>query len=342
MKRIFISCLFSVFVFLFSSVLYLYNANITFFNKEFIKTRLLEEGVYQQLPSLGMDYFLESQDLSLKGLPLGETDLKDLAQSSIPPDWLQNQTERAIDQIFPYLLGQSDHFQIKISPQPLKKDLSFKLEKFLEEKLSKKKPCTENEVRNLALQPSLPDCRPPEEVLNQLFSDRFFTHLLEEIPDEIILSDQNFPEITDHLATPREVMRLIPVLINFSFGALVLTFIFLLLLFPKNLKSFTRWISTVLTSASITPLIFSFLVVNVIFGLLPQLLAKLSLPPLMNNFLLSFIKSILNQFFTNIQTQTLVIFLLGGLLFIVSFFLKSKTKSQPNPLSTSNQPPPLS
>lgn len=119
-RRFFAVLLAVLFVPVFISVLLLLRVNSTVRNPEFYVSELRKADVYSfahdsVLPA-AFDEAAKGDDLPVDIKPLREEVLSG-AREILPPDWLQEQTENAIREVVPYVVGDADSFSVTIPLQ---------------------------------------------------------------------------------------------------------------------------------------------------------------------------------------------------------------------------------
>ncbi|MCY4625049.1 MAG: hypothetical protein OXC99_08635 [Chloroflexi bacterium] len=92
----------------------------TVLSSDFYKEQLREADIYNflydELLPVAVEEGLHNADGVAPAFKLDADFVVTSIRDALPPDWLQQQTEGAIDSLGPYLLGQSDSFTLTISP----------------------------------------------------------------------------------------------------------------------------------------------------------------------------------------------------------------------------------
>ena len=123
LRRIVAVFLAVVFVILFIPVLVVYRVNSTVGNPGFYIDQLRRADIYNFLYSDVLPGALQNVELggptSGGGMNLSwlKPQLVAIAQQTVPPQWLQTQTEQVINAVVPYVLGDTQTFRVSI---PLK------------------------------------------------------------------------------------------------------------------------------------------------------------------------------------------------------------------------------
>lgn len=90
----------------------------TLLSSDFYKEQLRKAGIYDflydDLLIAVIDEGLEEAEDLPPGVDLEAEDVVDDLRGALPPDWLQEQVESAIDSVGPYLFGQSDSFTLTV------------------------------------------------------------------------------------------------------------------------------------------------------------------------------------------------------------------------------------
>ena len=173
---------------------------------EEIKTLLRETDAYDLLydevvapavrSSLG-----ESIELPI-GITLTDGEVLTALREVAPPDWVQAQTERVIDEAGPYLVGRADTFAVAISLADNKRRAQRVIADLtstkVEEAAGLLPECTASQVRNVlsGTLDSLPVCVPPgihyDELVDSIVagvSEAVDTYVLGAVPNEFVFTD---------------------------------------------------------------------------------------------------------------------------------------------------------
>ena len=92
----------------------------TVFEPSFYKDQLVKADIYKFIHDEVIPYEVKTRvgpaiSDNLSSLGLSDEDLSKAAKTVLTKDWTQENTERAIDQIVPYLSGEKDSFTIRVS-----------------------------------------------------------------------------------------------------------------------------------------------------------------------------------------------------------------------------------
>ena len=117
-RRILAVLLAVIFIALFSTSLVLSRVNGTIGDPGFISKQLREASVYSWIyddfaPAAIEQAQEESKDLEID-LTKISPDLIAVTRALLPPDWLQEQTEKTLHETIPYFFGREDHFEIVV------------------------------------------------------------------------------------------------------------------------------------------------------------------------------------------------------------------------------------
>jgi hypothetical protein len=117
-----------VFIVLFVLTLVIFRLNETFLGPEFYKDELTKAGIYnfalvdlptsaiEELRSKAPNFFSETlTENPLDSTGLTTDDIVSSLGKILPPDWVQEQMEQAIDQVGGYITGESDSFEINVT-----------------------------------------------------------------------------------------------------------------------------------------------------------------------------------------------------------------------------------
>jgi len=296
-------------------VLLLFNLQYHLLDSDLYKQALVEQNFYDQLPSLVGEQLVTTmlynpceEDPSLcegEGPPEDRGGAPDEPQGGppaylqllrpedwdtvlsilLPQNWIQEQTEAVIDQAFAYLNGETEQLELTISTRELRQNLSGPPARAaILGVINALPPCTLEQLAELGVegfnpeQPSLPSCKPPDELLDPLLDQAtvMLGELASGIPDETSLGSLSlFGDGEEEPgggpgpagfgpfgADPLETLRLARQLISYS---LLLPLALLLLIVPfavRSLKGFLRWwgiplliagLFTLLPALAITP-----------------------------------------------------------------------------------------
>lgn len=279
-----ISCLFRAmatlmaFIFIITSVavLVLFFARLQLLNPDFYARTLESQDLYAQIPRLIADQLIysttynpcidhpelcegEGPAVEGEGGPpdyiknLKAEDLEAIFTDLLPPAWIQEQVEITLKQLFAYLNGDVNRFEIRIPMQELKSRLKGEagLETILKF-LRSQEPCTEADLASLAQldlsggPQAIPICAPPEDMVER-YRPTILSMLNDavlRIPDILKITDLDGPENTSD-EPPLEPLR--KVIAAARLGALyglllVIGLLLLIALFAvRSFKGWLRW-----------------------------------------------------------------------------------------------------
>ena len=118
-RRVIAIALIFISLLLFTAALLLTEINSTIFNPGFYKEQLVRADIYNFVYKEALPAALdEMEEDDSSDLPIEIANFKDeivsAARDILPPEWLQEQVEAAIDTFIPYIIGDKDHFTILI------------------------------------------------------------------------------------------------------------------------------------------------------------------------------------------------------------------------------------
>jgi hypothetical protein len=301
-----------LFVIVTVAVLLLFNVERYLLNAEVYKRALARAEIYDRFPSLiaeqltyqmqysgtreegeGSDPGDEENGPSVQFKYLKPKDYEVILRDLLPPDWLQTQTESALDQTFEFIASDAPTATIKISLVEVKARLGGQVGVDAALRLIRSwPPCTTLDLFAWAVVSSsgklddIPTCRPPDEVLDA-FEPAIKLVLSKQVakmPDVADLTqtfkdneqdeseDNSLSGSSDRPPNVRRILRIALPLIRWSplFSALLL---FLVTLFGvRSLKGWLNWWGI------------PFLLVGLITGI-PAVLVLLGLNPILTNFM---------------------------------------------------------
>lgn len=117
LRRIIAGFLALVFVVLFIPLLVVFRVNATILNPNFYVDQLRRADTYNFLYSDVLPQALERADLGGPNLSWTKSHLLFIANQTVPPPWLQTQTEQVIKAALPYVCGDTQNFRVTV---PLK------------------------------------------------------------------------------------------------------------------------------------------------------------------------------------------------------------------------------
>lgn len=299
-----------LFVIVTVAVLLLFNVEQHLLNAEVYKRALAKAEIYDRFPSLiaeqltyqmkysgsggegeGGDLGDEENGPSAQMKYLTPKDYEVILRDLLPPDWLQTQTESALDQTFAFIASDAPTATIKISLVEVKARLGGQVGVDAALRVIRSwPPCTDLDLFAWAIISTsgklddIPVCRPPDEVL-EAFEPEIKLVLSKQVakmPDVADLTqtfkdneqdeseDNSSSGSSDRPPNVRAILRIARPLIRWSplFSALLL---FLVTLFGvRSLKGWLNWWGI------------PFLFVGLIAGI-PAVLALLGMNPLLTN-----------------------------------------------------------
>lgn len=308
-----IACIFAVlFVIVTLAALLLFNTERYLLNSDVYKRALARQNVYERFPTLiaeQLTYQMKRAESGIEGegggsedegggLPkqikyLTQEDYEVILRDLVSPDWLQTQTESALDQTFAFIGSEALTATIKISLVEVKARIGGEAGVNAALRVIRSwPPCTPFQLITWAGVTSsteledMPTCRPPDETLEAFtpLIKRTLSQQAAKMPNEADLtrtfkgkgedespsvsqsgSGDRPPNVRVFLKFARPLMRLSPLL---SIALLLLVTLFGV----RSFKGWLRWWGI------------PFLVVGVILGL-PTVAAWVMLNPIISNFM---------------------------------------------------------
>ncbi len=144
-----------------------------------VKKLMRDEDVYNKLfdqliTKLVKDSVGQQVSLAL-GLTLSADDIITAVQQALPPEYLQSQAENMVDQVAPYVTGDSKTFKVVVPLKDRKQAAISAIQKLADKKLQEliasSRPCTVKESLDLAqkgLTGALPPCLPKGSSLDEI------------------------------------------------------------------------------------------------------------------------------------------------------------------------------
>ncbi len=92
--------------------------NDTFLEEQFYKDQLVEADIYNFLYTDALTLAIDQELEKAGGLPLGvDLTTEEIVagiQATLPPDWIQNEVEKTLDDVVPYLTGETDSVSLSV------------------------------------------------------------------------------------------------------------------------------------------------------------------------------------------------------------------------------------
>ncbi len=314
----------------------LYNLKTTFLSADFYKSEFRKVNLYSKIVE-NIPEFVEgfAKDEQTKKLA-------QIAQETIKADWLQQEVEKNLDNIFGWFYGRKDNFEIEVTLSSLKSQIEESFYAQIEESYNAAPVCTSSSMLledMIDLNTMDFKCRPPgktfEGFKQEMIVERGVSPFLEEFPDEFKIDEQ--PEKQMHgfartLVQPGNMFKIL----NWAFYiSLVLSILILALLgimAKQSLRSLFRWIGIPLAIPSFFLLVFS-VIGRLAVKFTPSALSFV--PPdssidftAVSNIFDSLIRTMVLDISNKKLTESGIIFGIALVLIIISFFFPTPSKTE--------------
>lgn len=162
------------------AVIMLTHLRLTWLNPNFLKRVPTSNEIYDQLPGMILDAILEEAAFS-SGEPelveefertLGRDSLEALVKAIIPPAWVQQQVELNIDAFFAFLNGDTPYPYLQVQTSALQDHATS--EDVRNALVNLFAPLPSCEWDSDFFQGDIPQCRPPDAILDELLDDATF------------------------------------------------------------------------------------------------------------------------------------------------------------------------
>ena len=342
MRKLLAGLLVFIFIPLFLVVFLSFNLQSIILNKEEVKDSLEKSDFYERLvPSLVDDLYSTNIEIDL----VTDDELASLMDTTFPPEAVKSEVEKTIDQVYPYLLSETDTLAVTYDLKGYKETFLKEAEKLLLAEIKSLPKCNSQQLRDLDLENSdkLPACKPPsftDEEIREAVVNGDFDDLLAAVPDEIkiteteIISKPPTMELEDQEPTEeifvniREVVSYLDKIILTSFAGLLIILIFISLLRWGSYKSMSKWIGWTLLISVVNFALISFLIyysASSAEGALQGLnqtaaITTSSIADLMRK-----------MFFNRTLPQTIILLIISLALIFIPRFIKSKQKQETIP-----------
>ena len=244
-------------------------------NEDFYKDQLEENDFYARVYTDVMPE-IEAVPDYYGSLPISRQEAEELTTQIFPPEWLQTQVERSLDNLFPWLRSDTDDLDMTIDLRPAKQRAHPVVMAFLDQKIDALPDCRPGQVPDLSAIPQgkLPECIPggperntiKEQVMSQAMA--FVDANIELAPDTLDLIDEAKSEnetreqFLDDFDTARRVIRhIIDIPQAALYGAMAVVLGIIALLNLHRLKKVLRWIGATMFFSGL-PLVVIFAVAH--------------------------------------------------------------------------------
>lgn len=342
MRKTLAGLLVFIFIPLFLIVLLSFNLQAILLNKDEVKKSLEKTDFYERLiPSIISDLYKNEVSLDL----VTETELTQLISATFPPTVVKTEVEKTLDQVYPYILSETDSFNLTYDLKIYKKTFLHETEKLVLSEIKSLPKCNTTQLNEFDLESldTLPDCLPlnftSEEIL-EAATDGNLDSLLANIPNEIVVTEKkvtlnpttaeaNTKETTGtFFAGLKESIANFNRFILIGFGILFSVLVLISLLRWGSYKSMAKWVGWTLLISVINFTLVSFLIYSLpsmVQGLLEELnktaaITSSSMSDLMGK-----------MFFGTVLPQTIILLIVSLVLITLPHFIKSKQKHETTP-----------
>jgi len=202
-----------------------------------LKQWLDEGNVYEQVVDLVFNEVIkqaEAED-SPDQMPVSEGELKDIVKGVLTEEWLQEQTEGAIDASYAWLNGETESPQINISLDDKQDEIIEAMSSVLKQKITDLPECTSDQSSG-EFNPFEAECKPPgfemnaefEQFFDEQFSSQDFLGEVSITPDKINID----PKVSQRVQQGYSIASKLPVAI----WAIIAVFALILFLVIPGLK----------------------------------------------------------------------------------------------------------
>lgn len=303
----------------------------TLLDTDFLKGTLEEAEVYTAAVDGAEELVreqLEDGEIT-EEFPLTVDEVAGLLREVLPPEWLQEQAERAIDAVVPFLTGDTEEFEFTVDLEGRRGLLVDGLLTRLAERYNQLPACSRRELLALSTQEGFPTCRAPDvpfgEVLERfVVRQQLEAQLQEVIPDQFTLDDADvrgeFSEIgdlRDLLGRARQGLQRLPIL-------LLVLVLLIALIGGRGIWGRLQWTSAALVVASGVTLASVTAVLMQRERILDQLRSALQdaeAPLSLRDSAQSIVEQVVEGIFGHIQGQVLLVLLPSLVVLVVSLSL---------------------
>ncbi|PIZ56238.1 hypothetical protein COY23_03360 [bacterium (Candidatus Torokbacteria) CG_4_10_14_0_2_um_filter_35_8] len=288
-------------------------------------------------------------------------DFQEIASKVLAPEFLQEQTESVIDNLFFWYHSDSKELSLKINLMIPKAKIEEALKDSLGKKLGSMPVCSVREFESMRSENETPTCIPQGFDVNSAVDQLDTREIVREIPNEIDLTDSSSwnigekqkekaevnKEFLQVLSSLRNIAKKLFRLVNYLIIALIIILILVALLALPSPRSVFRWVGATLAlsggftfvSASIFKL---FSGRSIILNLISSSNVASNFPVELYEAITNYIQGILLRVVSPVWVQSLVIFVLGLILIILGYIIKEKKKEAGpslSPVSPQGIPP---
>ncbi len=339
MRKFLAGLLVLIFIPIFLFVLITLNLFSVFLDKEQVKDSLEKSDVYERLvPALVNDIYSVEAKIDI----VTEAELTEVLNTTFPPETVQSEVERTIDNIYPYLLSESDTFSVTYDLKSYKKTFLKEAESFILKEIQALPKCNDKQLETFDLKNTdeLPTCKPPgftdEDILEAVVNGDF-DEMLVGFPDEVILTEtqiiskpatmefENQEDQENLLVNTRETISNRYTALFTGFAILMAILVLIALLRWGSYKSMAKWVGWTLLLSVINFAIVSYVLFyssSFIEGWLETVNQSAALASS------SFTDLMRKMFFSKALPQTIVILIISLALIIIPLFIKPKHKTE--------------
>jgi len=333
--------------------------------ENFITGALDRSGIYQQATGLAVANLIPAEQLAEleKTGVISQKELEDMVNQLLPPDYLQTVIEDSLAEGYGLLNSEKniEDLSLQIDLTNIKQQAPELFTAKVEEKFFQLPVCSQQELEDLEEQLSegfnFPSCRPAEASSEELTGEieKPIREITANFPDQLdvaklITGEQkinigdedeqadegeaepaekepvNLAEINQNLEQIREVMAQVNFWLTFTFFSLILILLLIIFLNLRPIKSLLRWTGTSLLIPGVIILLatlsFTFYPVNQI----SEEIGRGDLPEEVGEIVVGIFQDLAKELISPLRTQALIIFLVGLILLVSSFFFKQDKK----------------
>lgn len=272
-------------------------------------------------------------------------DLRDVPARALPPDWVARTAETALDQVYPYVLGQTNGFTFQVDLADRKGALVQAISEVLQGKtqhvVDDLPECSVGRLSLAQASVNFPLCLP-----NGLAPDAFMAiwyptwasgvpqSLQEMLPDKLSFTEADFPEEvrqSEGFDERGEAFALLRSSAMIFTAVVALLGVIASLLGGRALRSQLRWAGVLLTSGAALTAAFAVLLPIFTDAVLADLVASgpRDASPLIAEKTAAFTSSMTDAFFDVIEFQAVVLLIVGAAAVGTSFLPPRSRISEP-------------
>jgi len=190
-------------------------------------------------------------------LQISRQEAEELTAQIFPPEWLQDQVESVLDDLFPWLRSDTENLDMTIDLRPAKQRAHSAVMAFFDYKIDTLRDCQPGQVPDLSLisQGVLPECIPSgldRNIIREMVISEAMPYVdanIEQAPDTLDLideakdEDETREQFLDDFDSPRQIIKHIVDIPQIAFyGAMVVVLGIIVALNLPRLKRILRWI----------------------------------------------------------------------------------------------------